>query len=164
MNTKKLVLCGLLTGIVTTLTLLVVPVPITNGYVNLGDAGVFLAANMVGGVWGMLCAGLGSAFADLILGFSVYAPATFFIKAAAAGVSILLYKRLRGAWRILALLLGGVMVPAGYFLYEALFFLKSFEMAAVNLLPNALQALIGALLGFALLNVAERVLPQDTLS
>lgn len=163
MNTKKLVLCGLLTGIVATLTLIVIPVPITNGYVNLGDAGVFLAANMVGGVWGMLCAGIGSALADLILGYAVYAPATFLIKAAAAGVSMLLYKRFKGALRIVALLIAALVVPAGYFLFEGAFVLKSFSSAAVNLPFNLLQGLLGAVLGFALLNVVQRVFPDNKL-
>ncbi|HWS28898.1 MAG TPA: ECF transporter S component [Clostridia bacterium] len=161
MNTKKLVLCGLLTGIVTVLTLIVIPMPISNGYVNLGDAGVFLAANMVGGVWGMLCAGIGSALADLILGYAVYAPATFLIKAAAAGISMLLYKRLKKGYRFLALLIGSLAVPAGYFLFEGAFVLDSFAAAVVNLPFNALQALLGAVLGFALLNVAERVYPEN---
>lgn len=161
MNTKKLVLCGLLTGIVAALTLIVVPMPISNGYVNLGDAAVFLAANMVGGVWGMLCAGLGSALADLILGYGIYAPATFLIKAAAAGISMLLYKRLKGALRLFALVLGGLAVPAGYFLFEGAFVLKDFAAAAVNVPFNLLQALLGAVLGFAFLKVAERVFPES---
>lgn len=161
MSTKKLVLCGLLTGIVTVLTLIVIPLPISNGYVNLGDAGVLLAANMIGGVWGMLCAGIGSLLADLILGFAVYAPATFLIKASAAGISVLLYKRLKGGYRFLALLIGAVAVPVGYFLFEGAFVLNSFAAAAVNLPFNALQALLGAVLGFALLNVAQRVYPES---
>ncbi|MCE5235337.1 MAG: ECF transporter S component [Clostridiaceae bacterium] len=161
MNTKKLVLCGLLTGIVVVFTLIVIPLPISNGYVNLGDAAVFLAANMVGGVWGMLCAGVGSALADFILGYTVYAPATFLIKAAAAGVSMLLYKRLKGGYRILALALGGLVVPAGYFLFEGAFVLKDFTLAAVNVPFNLLQAALGAVLGFALLKIAERVFPDS---
>lgn len=160
MNTKKLVLCGLLTAIVVALTLIVVPLPVSNGYVNLGDAAVFLAANMVGGVWGMLCAGLGSALADLILGFGVYAPATFLIKAIAAGISMLLYKRFKGALRIVALFIGGLAIPLGYFLFEGAFILESFPAAAVNLPFNLLQSTLGAALGFALLNTVQRVFPD----
>ena len=161
MSTKKLVLCGLLAGIVTVLTLIVVPLPISTGYVNLGDAGVFLAAGMVGGVWGMLCAGLGSAIADLVLGYAIYAPATFLIKALAAGAFIAVGKRLKGGYRFAALLIAALVVPAGYFLYESAIVLKSASAAIVNVPFNLLQSFIGAVLGFVLLNVAQRVFPES---
>ena len=57
-----------------------VTVPSGYGYVNLGDAGVYLCALLLPGGLGALAAGVGAALADLILGWAVYAPVTLLIK------------------------------------------------------------------------------------
>ena len=55
-------------------------VPATEGYFNLGETMVYTTAILMGPCVGALAGGLGSALADLLLGFSVYAPATLVIK------------------------------------------------------------------------------------
>ena len=143
-KTKRLALAGQLCGATLLLTLLSIPLPSGYGYVNLGDGGVFLCAMLLHGGLGALAAGVGAALADLILGWAVYAPVTLLIKGLTALLAGLALRRAKKAGLPLSLLCC-LLVPLGYFLYETI--LLTAPVAAVNVLPNALQAAIGAALG-----------------
>ncbi len=143
-NIKKLALAGQLCGTTLLLTLLSIPLPSGYGYVNLGDAGVFLCAALFPGGLGAMAAGVGAALADLILGWPLYAPTTLFIKGVTA-LSAGLILRHAGKGSLPLALLCSLIVPLGYFLYEAV--PLTAPVAAVNVLPNALQAILGAGLG-----------------
>ena len=56
-------------------------VPATRGYFNLGETMVYTTAILFGPYVGAIAGGLGSALADLLLGYPFYAPATLVIKA-----------------------------------------------------------------------------------
>ena len=143
-KTKRLALAGQLCGATLLLTLLSIPLPSGYGYVNLGDAGVFLCVCLLPGGLGALAAGVGAALADLILGWAMYAPVTLLIKGLTALLAGLALRRAKKAGLPLSLLCC-LLVPLGYFLYETI--LLTAPVAAVNVLPNALQATIGAALG-----------------
>ena len=93
---SQLVAVSALFGALTLLftVVLTVYIPETRGYFNLGEAGVYLTAMVLPPSWAALAAGLGSALADVILGYYVYAPATLVIKAGEAFVASLLLRRL----------------------------------------------------------------------
>jgi len=95
---SQLVALSALFGALTLLftVVLTVYIPETRGYFNLGEAGVYLTAMVLPPPWAALAAGLGSALADIILGYYVYAPATLVVKAAEAFVASLLLRRLSG--------------------------------------------------------------------
>ena len=91
---------------------IVIPIPLPGGgYANAGDIVLLVAAYILGPGLGAAAAGIGSGVADLILGYSAYAPGTFVIKAAdaaAAGVGNLVrfagdlaqgHLQLAGVWR-----------------------------------------------------------------
>ncbi|MCE4620798.1 MAG: ECF transporter S component, partial [Desulfurococcales archaeon] len=61
-------------------TLIAVSTPVTNGYFNLGESMVYTAALLGGTLVGTIAGGIGSAMADLYLGYSHYAPGTLIIK------------------------------------------------------------------------------------
>ena len=143
-KTHRLALAGQLCGATLLLTLLSIPLPSGYGYVNLGDAGVFLCAALLPGGLGALAAGVGAALADLILGWAMYAPVTLLVKGLTALLAGLALRRAKRAAIPLSLLCC-LMVPLGYFLYETI--LLTAPVAAVNVLPNTLQAAIGACLG-----------------
>ena len=103
---QKLTLAGALAALTAVATLLIqIPSP-TKGYINTGDVLVNLSAWVLGPLYGSAAAGIGSALADLISGYTVYAPATLIIKAGMAAVSYFVYKRLSGKrksfWALLA--------------------------------------------------------------
>jgi uncharacterized membrane protein len=61
-------------------------VPATEGFFNIGESMVFLSALLFGPFVGAFAGGVGSMFADLILGYPYYAPATLIIKACEGAV------------------------------------------------------------------------------
>lgn len=140
----RLVLTGLFAalGCVATMVL-VVPSP-TGGYMNLGDAVVLLGAYLLGPVWGAVAGGVGPALADMLLGASIYAPATLVIKAAMAALAGLLYRGLRekpGAF-FLCGLAGEIPMVAGYWLYDAVL-VGSLAGSAAGIPSNLVQAAFG---------------------
>ena len=155
-TTKRLVHAALMTAIVIALTLIVVPVPVTNGYINLGDAGVYACVAAVTGGWGVIAAAVGSMLADVVLGYTIYAPATFIIKGAAAFFAMLVLKRFKGGWRVPGLIACGLFIAGGYLLFETVFVCESFAAALVNLPFNCLQGVVGGVLGYAAVSFIEK--------
>jgi uncharacterized membrane protein len=157
---NKFVLAGLLGAIITLMTLFIsFPIPgVSGAYVNAGDAGVYLAGFLIGGPWGALCAGVGSALADLLIGSAIYALPTFLIKGAVAYLASVMLKRTKGFLRLFALLVPGLLIPAGYFLYECLIY--GFATALVSIPLNLLQLAGGAVIGFLLIGALGRILKK----
>ena len=78
---KLLVKYSLLIAMTTVMTMIIqIPTINTNGYLNLGDMVVFVAAFLLGKKGGLIVGGLGSSFADILLGYSHYAPITLLVK------------------------------------------------------------------------------------
>jgi uncharacterized membrane protein len=94
LNVEKLILTGLMTALITVTTIVIpIPIPFTNGYVHPGDSMVFMAVLLLGRKHGALAAGFGSAFADVVLGFFIWAPFTFVIKSVMAFIVGLVIER-----------------------------------------------------------------------
>lgn len=80
-KTQKIIITGLMTAIITICTMVIaIPVPFTNGYIHLGDSMIFVAVLILGWKYGAFAAGIGSALADLFLGYVHYVPWTLCIK------------------------------------------------------------------------------------
>ncbi|MCQ2436556.1 MAG: ECF transporter S component [Clostridia bacterium] len=116
------------------------------GYVNLGDAIVLICAYACGGLYGALCAPFGAAIADVVLGFAVYAPATFVVKLTVAAVSYCaVCKKYRGSYagRALRFAACELIMVAGYFVYD--YFVLGYGIGAVyNSIFNLMQGAICA--------------------
>lgn len=141
---RLLTTAGVLSAAIFLLTAFV-RIPIPAGYLNLGDAGVFLAAMLLPAGIAALSAGVGSALADLI-GFPLYAPVTFAVKGLTALAFGLLWRKLPGKLRYLAFL-AVLIVPLGYFLFELVVY-ANFAWADLPL--NLLQSAVGAGLALAI--------------
>ena len=153
-NTKKLVTAALFAAIACIATaVLVIPVPSTGGYLNLGDAVVLLGAFALGPVWGAAAGGIGTAMADLLLGYAAYVPGTMVIKGLMALAAGWLFNKTLSFGSVkagvISGLVGELIMVGGYFLYEALFL--GYGMAAIAAVPaNSLQGLLGIVIGAAL--------------
>ncbi|WHH61193.1 ECF transporter S component [Petroclostridium sp. X23] len=84
MNSKirNLAYAGLMTALVFIATGLLPRIPIsgTGGYIHIGDSMIFIAAILLGWKHGAAVGGIGSALADIYLGYTVYALPTLIIK------------------------------------------------------------------------------------
>lgn len=80
-RTKQITFTGLMTAAVAVATIaIVIPVPYTGGYIHAGDSMIFLSVLLLGWKRGAFAAGVGSAMADILIGYTQWAPATLIIK------------------------------------------------------------------------------------
>ncbi len=147
---RKIVFAALLTAIVCVATFVVqIPIPATGGYVNLGDCFVIVSGLLLGGFYGSLAAGLGSALADILAGYVQYAPATFVIKALMAIAAYYIFKALCKAIgekftvisRIISAVIAELIMVLGYFAYEAVILHYGLS-AAASIVPNLMQGFV----------------------
>ena len=142
---RRLAMGGVMAALVFVMTYLPkVPVPVTGGYVHLGDGMVFLAAMLLGPV-GVAAAAVGSALSDLVGGYMTYLLVTFVIKGIMAFVAWKLYKPGQALRNALGFILAEVIMVAGYFAFEAVLYGVPAALGAVG--PNAIQGLAGVIVG-----------------
>ena len=142
LTTKKLVATALFMALTIVATMFIrIPLPL--GYVNLGDAFIFLAVFILGPVCGVIAGGMGAGLADLF-GYIAYAPGTLVIKSAMALVAWLVYQLLKTATQkaMFAEITGGIagtiVMAVGYLVYEVLLFTTA-GVAVLNMPWNLLQ-------------------------
>lgn len=157
---KKIVLTALMAALICVATMIIkIPSPL-GGYINLGDCLVLISGWILSPVYGFLAAGIGSALADLLSGYALYAPATFIIKGCMALVAFGIFKLLKNKTRKLpARLIGGILAEivmvGGYFVFEG--FLYGFGASLVNIPPNCIQGVAGIVIGLLLVKVFEKI-------
>ena len=165
-TTKKLVVTALLMAFTIVATLFIrIPLPLV-GYVNLGDAFIFLSVFILGPICGAVVGGVGAGIADLI-GFAAYAPGTLVIKALMAIAAWFVYKALKGLTKkvllaeIAAGIVGTIVMTAGYFIYESLLF-TTMAAALLNTPWNLLQGAVGVVVSVSAMRVlsATKVLEK----
>jgi len=158
-KTKKMIITSLLAALACVATMIVkIPSPL-NGYINLGDCIVLVTAFLLSPGYGFAAAGLGSALADLLSGYIVYAPATFLIKGIMALIVFFCFRLLhKKIGKLPARLIGGILAEffmiLGYFLFEGI--LYSFSSSLVNIPLNCIQGAVGLTLGLILVNFFEK--------
>jgi uncharacterized membrane protein len=162
---NKLVTAALMAALTCIATIVIaVPSPV-GGFIHPGDGFVILSGIILGPFFGGLAAGIGSMLADLILGYSAYAAATFIIKCLAAIVAASIYrllhknKQLKLVSILIASILGGVVVTIGYYLFESTLLGLGFEAASVNIPFNFVQNGFGILVSVLLFPLLRKV-PQ----
>lgn len=150
-QTKKIVLCALLTATVALATSVFrIPLPLV-GYINLGDAFVLLAAYLLGPVYGAVASGIGAALADFLAGYTYYVPGTFAIKALTAVAAYFIYRALSKAFKrdfiplVVAGIIAEIVMAGGYFFYESVCLGYSWA-AAANIPFNLIQGAFGVVL------------------
>lgn len=160
-RTQKLITAALVTALVTVATMAFqVPVPATKGYINLGDTVIFIAALVLGARYGAVAGGIGSALADLLLGYAVWAPFTLVIKGLEGFLAGYIYHSLFSGkrsikTRVIAMVFGGLWMAAGYFGAEVI--LYGVPAAFVELPGNLFQAGGSMLLALPVVEVMYKI-------
>jgi len=161
----KIAAAAIFAGLVAVATLVfVIPIPATAGYFNLGDTFVYVAALLLGPAVGA-AAGAGAAIADLI-GFPVFAPGTFVIKAVEGFIVGYLTRKLYQKTGNLtlsatvAIVVGGLEMVVGYFIYEVVFLGLPILGALAEMPFNVIQMVAGLLIAVPVMHAVLRVFPQ----
>src|SRR5512139_208582 len=116
----KIMLGTVFAALVCVVTVLfTLPIPATNGYFNLGESIIYIAALTFGPFVGAI-AGSGAAIADVVLGFYAFAPGTVTIKVLEGLIVGAINKRMKRENRSTTLsatasiIRGGVVMIMGY--------------------------------------------------
>lgn len=157
-----LMICLVLLGTI----LFRIPVPMTQGYVHLGDTMILLGVLMLGKRHGAAAAGLGSALADILGGFAFWAPWTLAIKyLMALATGLILEKSGRShkhsqspdrLVQLTAMTVGGILMCAGYLVAETVMY-GSFALAVIGLPWNIGQVGVGITLSMAIYSVLHKI-------
>ncbi len=153
-------LAALLIALTTVFTLLVrVPIPATQGYVNLSDVAITFSGLIFGPWIGLVAGGVGAAMADLLGGYAQFALLSLVahgIEGLAIGWLGRGRKDLPGI--IVAWLVGALAMIVGYLVGEGLF-LTGWPAAIAEVPSNAFQALVGAVVGIPLVLAVRKAYP-----
>jgi len=108
----KIATTAVFTALVCVVTLVfVVGIPATNGYFNIGETMIYIAALSFGPYVGAFAGGVGAAIADLIAA-PIFAPGTLVIKGCEGAIVGFLNKKMfkqASGWRIWSILLGVIV-------------------------------------------------------
>ena len=152
---KLLVRYSALIALTVVMTMVIqIPTIGTQGYLNLGDMVVFLAAIMLGKKGGFIVGGFGSAMADLLLGYTHYAPITLIVKGLEGFIAGSILETDIGQRKpIIATSIAGIFMAFGYFVPEIFMYGK----AAIASIPgNIMQGLLGAVASVVLYTALKR--------
>ena len=155
MNTKpagQVALKGLLIAAVALATMLSIPVPGFRLYFNLGEGVIYLAALLLGPVWGAAAGGIGASMADLLLGYPLWAPFTLLIKGTEGYVAGLLGRK----HPALGIAAGAAVMITGYTTVAGI--LYGWPAVPVEAATDALQCGIGAAVALAVRPVLQKAL------
>lgn len=156
MDTKTITKLAMLIALTTVMTMLIrIPTVGTSGYLNLGDMVVFLAAMMLGKKGGFIVGGIGSGLADLLSGYSHYAPITFLVKGLEGYIAgVILETGIGKKMPLIATIIGGMWMALGYYIAEIFMYGVKAALAAVP--GNIGQGLLGAVSAVILFAALKR--------
>ncbi len=151
-KTLKMVLAAVFCALVYTMTWIAIPAP-SVGNINLGDCMVILCALLLGNFYAVFAAGVGAMLCDIASGYTIYAPATFVIKALMVVVILIMKKKMFKSDKYISLVIPGicaeVLMIAGYFIYEATalgYGLGAIMNAPFNLIQGVVNLVVALLL------------------
>ncbi|MHA2181610.1 MAG: ECF transporter S component [Promethearchaeota archaeon] len=155
-------LIGIFTALTYVITAFVqVPIPATGGYINVGDLMVMFTALLFGPIVGGISGGVGSMLADIFSPYYIYAPATLVIK----GIEGILIgfisnpkeKSSRISYHdIIAVILGGLLIPFGYFIFEAYILNFGVSIALAEVPGNFFQFGFAAIASILLITASRK--------
>jgi uncharacterized membrane protein len=150
-KTHKMVLNALMIALVCVGTMIIqIPMPATNGYVNIGDGIIFISAIVFGPIPGMIAGGIGSSLADILSGYSQWAIFTLIIKGLEGYVvGIIVRQNVTKTKSIIASIIGSIIMIGGYYIAGGI--LEGSFIVSLHSIPgNAIQALASIIIGVPL--------------
>ncbi|SNX55208.1 ECF transporter S component [Thermoanaerobacterium sp. RBIITD] len=156
-NLKRLVYISLMTALITVGTMVIqIPTPATKGYINIGDSFIFLTAAILGPLAGFISGGLGSALADLLSGYAVWAPWTFVIKGVEGLIVALLLRKNRNIlFRIITFIIASLWMVFGYYMGGSVMY--GFKASFGDVPGNVVQGIASIVIGTVLVEALSRI-------
>ncbi len=155
-KTQTIVLIGLYTALVASVTLFTSVQYSGAGYFNLGDVIILILAAITPFRQAIFAASLGSMMADLLAGAAHYAVFSGIIKGLMVLVVHFLYKFLDSKLYFIPFVMGSALMLVGYGLVDA-FILGGYTFYA-SVIANLVQGILGASLATALYPLSKKLM------
>ena len=162
----KIASAAILTAVTVVMTIAVrIPIAPTRGYINLGDLAIYFTALSFGPLTAFIAGGLGTAIADIISGFSQWAPFSFLIhglQGLAVGLILKLLLHRENKFSviisgIIVFAVGTIIMAGGYFAAGCL--MAGAGAAVVEIPGNIVQNLAGIIGGYLLYSAVKKAYP-----
>ena len=151
----KIASAAILTAVTVVMTIAVrIPVAPTRGYINLGDLAIYFTALSFGPITAFIAGGLGTAIADILSGFSQWAPFSFIIhglQGLAVGLILKILLRRENKFSVIA---SGIIVFA-----VGTVIMAGAGAAVVEIPGNIVQNLAGIIGGYLLYSAVKKAYP-----
>ncbi len=135
----KIVTAAMFAALVTGLTFFPkIPIP-GGGYVHLGDTMIYIAASFLPLPFAMASAAIGGGLADILSGYTSYAPFTIIVKALLTVAFTCKSEKILSKRNLIAPLFGLIITPGVYYFADALL-AHSFAAAVPGIIWNLAQA------------------------
>ncbi|MGM9902476.1 hypothetical protein A5844_000040 [Enterococcus sp. 10A9_DIV0425] len=148
MNTRRITIYAMLTALTVAISLVIlIPIPGTNGFITLCEAGIYTTASLFGPLGGLVVGASSGLFIDLLSGYPQWAFFSLIIH----GLQGLVvgYFANKGPIRLgLGLTFGTIIMMLGYFF--AGWFLYDWPAGVASLPSNLIQNIAGILLAVPL--------------
>lgn len=150
-KTKLIVLNGLMIALVCIATMVIqIPIPMTEGYVNVGDSIIFITSILFGPIPGMVAGGLGSALADILTGYSHWALFTLLIKGFEGYIVGIVVKKNTSLIKNVFATLSGIIIMVSGYLIAGTFLQGSFIVSLGSVPSNIMQGIVSMIIGIPL--------------
>jgi len=160
-NAIRISLIIVMTALTAVSTMLIqIPIPLV-GYFNLGDVMIFVSALTFGPIVGGFAGGIGSAIADMILGYPQFAIPTLIIKGLEGLIAGSITNTKQVYLDVLGVIVAGVEMIVGYFIVEWLFLGYGYLNALAEVPANIGQIAIGGIIGIPIAILLRRRLPEN---
>lgn len=163
MTLRQMVYGALMTALVAVATMVIsVPVAATGGYVNFGDTLIFISALIFGPVVGLVAGGLGSAMADVLAGYGIWAPFTLVVKGLEGLICGYIFLKLQSAgWTrdraaLASMLIAAAWMIVGYLASGAII-IGSLSVAAVEIPANLVQGGVSVAVAMVLMRPLRQI-------
>lgn len=153
-NTRNLTITALMAAIVF-LSTMFFSIPILFGYINLGDAAIYLAAFILGPKYGFIAAALGASLADYSLGFTQYILTTILVKGLMAYIAAKMNNG--NKMRVIGCIIGGIIMVLGYYVTEVIIYGSKISPLA-NIPWNSLQFVVGMIIALILIKPLKNII------
>ncbi|MCQ2551329.1 MAG: ECF transporter S component [Clostridia bacterium] len=154
-KTSVMVMAALFMAITCVCTMFL-KVPTAAGYVHLGTMVVFLGIYVLGWKYGTLAGAVGTALADLLSGYAIWAPGSLGVMLAATFIYGAFVNGVEKKYGVvtsspkmgeaIGVICASLIFTLGYFMYGGGVVYDSWAAAMLVVVPNLIQVLVGILL------------------
>ncbi|WP_295747012.1 ECF transporter S component [uncultured Limosilactobacillus sp.] len=153
-NLQKTVFGALLIAISVVLgRLVLIPIPMTKGNINLCDLGIFIGSLLLGPWYGLVIGGFSGMLLDLFSGYTQYMFFSFIAHGLEGFAAGWLYQKTKS--KSLALSIGVLLMVASYFLADW-YLSKTLLTGLLSIGTNLIQGIVGAIIAVMVERLLEK--------